>query len=92
MTKVNGVKITQPLFGPDGNPVTGRTLDPEEVSKRVRKRPAHEYEEASKRLFIMAEFFQKSNMPKNIVDDVVKGAVLLGEVYVAKREGIIKNA
>jgi hypothetical protein len=76
----------------DGKPISAEILNPNDVAKRVRRRTTAEYEDISKRLFRMADFGVRSGWPKNITDDLVQGALLLAEVYVAKREGIIANA
>lgn len=79
------------LLNVNGKPITAQVLNPEEVAKRFRKREAREFEEASKRCFRMAQFGQQCNWPKNITDDLINFAILLGEVCVAKREGMIRD-
>lgn len=79
------------LIDVNGKPITAEVLDPNRVAKRFRKRPPKEYEEASKKCFRMAQFGQRCNWPKNITDDLINFAVLLGEVYIAKKEGMIRD-
>lgn len=79
------------LVHPDtGKPLAKTTLDPEAVNRQIRQRSLEEYEDASKRMIRQAQFFAQKGWPKNITDDMLKAALLLGEVYVARREGIIR--
>jgi len=82
------------ILGPDGEPLPNKKniLDPDDVAMRIKKRETREYEDASKALIRYAAFGIKKKWPKNLTDDLQDCALLLAEIYVAKREGIIKGA
>lgn len=81
------------LVDHNGNPIKHYQIkNPDEVADRVKKRPLRQYEETSQKLMNYAQFGVKQRWPVNITDDILFAALLLAEVYVAKREGIIKNA
>jgi hypothetical protein len=85
--------VSTGLVDHNGNPISKEKIrDPQEVAERVRKRNLRTYEETSKKLLNYAMFGVSKRWPVNITDDLKYAALLLAEVYIAKREGIIKDA
>jgi len=80
------------LFGPDGNAIKHHEIhDPQRVADRIKKRSLRQYEDISKKLLNYQKFGIRNHWPVNITDDLALAALMLAEVYVAKREGIIST-
>ncbi len=83
----NGHGGTKPLILPDGTIVHGRHTASQALDQ-FGKRTAKDYEDAARRLAALSQYMARNGAVQDAVDHVARAALLMAEVYVAKREGV----